>query len=228
MPATFDARNGVADSGKLAAGIVALGVVLLGGGGWLLLRPDAPAPATDAAPAREEAPASSAPQALAPRAGATPVSAAVVDPDSTAGRIADLQARIRDEQTAHLAASTDLGERIRILREEQTQLEASIEALEQGRMARIGSRGDKQGERCDPAQPDSRACKRQAALEGKLDEAEAEREALVGRLSQAREQEQALLTERAEHLRAVDTCEERLRSDPELVELIRRLAEQPG
>ncbi len=213
----------MADSGKLAAGLMVLVIAGLGAGAWFLPRgerasleaPAAPGPVVEA-PAREAAPAARPD---------LPVVPADADPDLV-GRIADLQAQIRDEQAAHLAASTALGERIGALRLEIQALEDEARALEEGRMARLETREGKQEGRCDPAEPESRACKRQAALQGKREEAAAQAGEIASRVETLGDQEQALLLERTEHLRAVDSCAERLRSDPELVVLYAQLAEQ--
>jgi hypothetical protein len=213
----------MADSGKLAAGVLLLGVAALGGGAFFLLRgsePTDPAPG----PVAEIPSAEAAAEPVAALPAGVPSVPAGADPDSVAGRIADLQARIRDEQAEHIAASTALGERVQALRAEMASLEGQIQALDEGKLARLSGKEGKQDDRCDPAEPESRACKRQAALQGRIGDAQAERAAHEARLAEARAEEERLLAERAEHLRAVDTCAERLRGDPELVELYAKLA----
>lgn len=213
----------MADSGKIAGGVVVLGVLAAGLSAWFFLgRSDEPAAPLVVVP---EAPVvGPAPSDAPVPPVAVPMMPADVDPDSVAGRIADLQARIRDEQAEHLTASTSIGDQVQALRSEREALEADIQAMDDGRLARLGSRGDKQEERCDPAEPESRACKRQAALDAKLGAAQADRASLEQRLVELASQEEPLLAERAEHLRAVDDCEARLRSDPELVRLYAELA----
>jgi hypothetical protein len=214
----------MADSGRIAGGIVVLGLLAAGAGAWFFLGRGGESTTTRVtvpdAPTVVATPDAPVPPVAVPRMPAE------VDPDSVAGRIADLQAQIRDEQAEHLAASTDLGEQVQALREERAEIEADIRAMDDGRLARLGSRGDKQEERCDPAEPESRACKRQATLEAKLGAAQADRAGLEQRLVELASQEEALLAERTEHLRAVDDCEARLRSDPELVRLYAELAQE--
>jgi hypothetical protein len=216
----------MADSGKLAAGILLIAVAGLGAAGWFVLGNKDSA---DAGPGVTASPEAEGPEpSVAPAADGVASVAPVISPDAEPGsleaRIADLQAQLRDEQQAQLAEAQRLGEEVQALRATIAQLEADIQGLEEGRLSRLDARQDKQSERCDPAEPDSRACKRQAALEEKLGAAEQDRAGLEDQLAQAREREQALLEQRTAALRAVDELAERQRSDPELVALIRQLA----
>jgi hypothetical protein len=215
----------MADSGKIAGGVVVLGVLVAGLGAWFLLdrspEPAVPPVAVPDAPAAVVAPSAAPVPPVA-----VPTMPADAVPASVAGRIADLQAQIRDEQAEYIASSTRIGEEVQALRREQEVLEADIQDMDEGRLARLGSRGDKQEDRCDPAEPESRACKRQEALDLELGAAQQDRAALEQRQAELAGREQALLAERTYQLRAVDDCEARLRSDPELVRLYAELARQ--
>jgi hypothetical protein len=216
----------MADSGKLAAGILLVGVIGLGAAAWFVRGAGGGAEAelgvaVDPRPAASSTNAAPAVGGVVPR---SPAPSSAPDSGSLEARIADLQARLREEQQAQLDQSQRLGEEILALRASIAELEGEIQALEAGRMARLDARQGKQAERCDPEEPESRACKRQAALEEKLGSAEEDRGSLEAALSQARAREQALLEERSAALRAVDELAERQRSDPELVALIRQLA----
>ena len=86
-------------------------------------------------------------------------------------------------------------------------------------------RGHESEGKCDPSEPDSRACKRQVALQERVGEVEASRAALESELVELQALEEQLLAWRAEQLRGVDSVEEKLHSDPELVSLYTQLAE---
>ena len=216
----------MADSGKIAGGVVVLGVAALLGGGWFLMGRQSPASApTPILDGPEPVEAGSAD----PVATAPPERPAVRDdaePGSVEARIADLQAQWRDEQAVTIAEATELGGRIKAQQAAVAELEAQVLALRDGKLARLDTRQDKQGERCDPAEPESRACKRQAALRGKQQDAEAGVSALQEQIAAGQAQVEALLAERATALRAVDEIAERQRSDPELVRLYTQLAQE--
>ncbi len=216
----------MADSGKIAAAVVLLGVAGLGVAGWFALGGDG----GDDQPGVEATPelAVTTPDAPAVLPGSSSVLSVPADaqPGSIAGRIADLQAQLRDEQAAQLAEAARLGEEIKALHAEVQQLEASAASLEEGELTRLGGRADKKGEKCDPAEPDSRACKRQAQLEGRVAEAQAGLQGLRDGIASTQGEIDALMVERTQALRAVDSLQERLRSDPELVELYAQLAEE--
>ena len=214
----------MADSGKIAGGVVSLGVIALLGGGWFLMsrQPPASAPFLDGPEPVEAGPAN--PVAIAPPE--LPVVRNDAEPGSVEARIADLQAQWRDEQAATIAEATELGERIKVQQAAVAELEAQVLALQDGKLARLDARQGKQGERCDPAEPESRACKRQAALQGKQQDAEAGASALQEQIVAGQAHVEALLAERVAALRAVDEIAERQRSDPELVRLYTQLAQE--
>ncbi len=216
----------MSDSGKIAGVVVLVGVLGLGVAGWFVLNSG---DATDAELGQAATPEATAdapgtPTVLPESTAAIPQMPADAEPGSLEGRIADLQAQLRDEQTAALQESQRLGAEIQALRETIGSLEADIQALDDGKLARLDAREGKQGDRCDPAEPDSRACKRQAALQAKLGDATADRGAMEAELAAAQEQEQALMDQRTAALRLVDELAERQRSDPELVSLYQQLA----
>lgn len=215
----------MADSGKIAGAVVLVGVLAAATAGWLATRSgDRPIPAS--APPSVQQPVQQEPLIEATRT-AVPMMPADADPDSVAGRIADLQAKLRDEQANQLAEATRLGQEIQAERDGIAELEATVAGLEDGKLAWLDAREGKQEDRCDPSEPDSRACKRQAALQGKLQDAEAGVAGLRAQITEAEAGVEALLAQRTTALLAVDEIEDRLRSDPELVRLYTQLAQEP-
>lgn len=215
----------MADSSRFAGGAVLLIAAAVAAVGWVVTRPgQEPEGATVPTTVLEAS--APAPPAEASRM-AVPMMPADAEPDSVAGRIADLQAELRDEQGAQLAEATRLGQEVQAEREYIAELQRDLAALEEGKLARLDARQGRQDDRCDPTEPDSRACKRQAALQGKLQDAEAGVAGLQEQIVAAQAGVEALLAQRTAALRAVDELEERLRSDPELIRLYAQLAQEP-
>ncbi len=215
----------MADSSKIAAGLVVVVVAAAVGGGWWMMRDrsEGPMPAaesTESGPATQpEAMPGTAPSASPKATGPAPA------PGSVAARIADIEATLREQQVQHLAEATRLGEEVHALRARIEELEQSIRQLEEGKLTRLSTREGKSEDKCNPADPDSRACKRQAALEARVGEAQADKAGLEGQVSELKAEEERLLAERVQQLRAVDEVEDKLKNDPELRSLYTQLAQ---
>ncbi|MFH1463884.1 MAG: hypothetical protein ABIO70_05830 [Pseudomonadota bacterium] len=209
----------MAEPARIAAGVVIVGLALAGGGAWWALpRRTAPAPSASAPPEVR------AQDVRTPTTAARPASAGPDPaPGSIEARIADIEAALRDEQASEAAEAVRISGEVTALREQIAALEAQAEARRAGALARIDQRAERTGERCDPAEPDSRACRHLAALAEKQEAVASEIKELVTAIAALRQQEQALLAERTKHLAQADAAAARMREDPELQALYRQL-----